>query len=157
MHRQALVSMAATLFFAAAAPAADKAVHIVYMGGNDCPPCRAWRANELPKLEKMESFKRAKFTYVDKLIGSSVPPWIFLPSDVKPYKDKLDAAANGVIGSPQAALIVDGQVYDYWFGTRTAAQYDAMLRAIYEGRKYPFDRCLRRQSQEKCAVKAPPA
>ena len=133
--------------------AAEPKVHIIYMGGNDCPPCRAWRATELPKLKEMESFRRARFSYVEKLIGSPVPPSIFMPSEVKPYKDQLDSASNRIIGSPQTAVIVDGKVYDYWHGTRTAADFDRLLRAIYDGKEYPFPRCLKRETASKCAAR----
>lgn len=146
MRYAALCLLAATL----SAGAAEKKVHIVYMGGNDCPPCRAWRVAELPKLEKMESFQRVKFTYVEKLIASPVPPSLFMPSDVKPYKDQLDAASGGAIGSPQTAILVDGRVYDYYFGTRDAAQIDSMIKAIEQGKGYPFDRCVKRDRQKKC-------
>lgn len=37
-------------------------IHIVYLGGPDCPPCVAWRATELPKLEKTTAFQSVKFT-----------------------------------------------------------------------------------------------
>jgi hypothetical protein len=136
------------------AVAADYKVHIVYMGGNDCPPCRAWRATELPKLEKTEAFKRAQFTHVEKLIKSSVPPAFFLPAEVRPYKDQLDEASSGMIGSPQTAILVDGKVYDYYWGTRTAPEVERMLNSIYDGKPYPFERCVKRESQTKCAKKA---
>ena len=29
-------------------------VHLIYFGGPDCPPCVAWRQDELPKLEKTD-------------------------------------------------------------------------------------------------------
>ncbi len=136
------------------AAGADHRIHIVYMGGNDCPPCRAWRATELPKLEKMEVFKRGQFTYVEKLIKSGVPPSLFIPAEVRPYKDQLDEASNAMIGAPQTAIFVDGKVYDYYWGTRTAADIERMLNAIYDGKPYPFDRCVRRETQTKCAKKA---
>lgn len=145
--------MAVVAMAACVATAAERKVHIVYMGGNDCPPCRAWRATELPKLQKMQAFQRAQFSHVEKLIKASVPPSFFLPSEVRPYKDQLDAASNGIIGSPQTAVIVDGKVFDYYHGTRTAAQIEEMLVAIYEGRDYPFTRCVKRESMTKCAAK----
>ena len=37
-------------------------IRIVYMGGDDCPPCVAWRKNEFPKLEKTDAFKAIKFS-----------------------------------------------------------------------------------------------
>jgi|KBSMisStaDraftv2_1062788.scaffolds.fasta_scaffold529726_1 hypothetical protein len=147
--------MLAATFAALAFPAAaDHKIHMIYMGGNDCPPCRAWRATELPKLKEMEAFKRTQFVYVEKLIGSTVPPSLFLPSEARPYKDMLDAAANGLIGSPQTAIIVDGKLYDYYYGSRAAADIERMLKAIYDGKPYPFPRCLKRESASKCATKA---
>lgn len=119
------------------------AIHIVYMGGNDCPPCRVWRGMELPKLEATEIYKRIKFTYVTKGIASSVPPTFFLPDDVKPYKDVLDYASNGNSGSSQTAILVNGKVFDYYFGFRSAADVEKMLMAIESGGQYPFARCMR--------------
>jgi hypothetical protein len=140
--------------FVSSVLAGEHKIHMIYMGGNDCPPCRAWRATELPKLKEMEAFKRTQFTYVEKLIGSTVPPSIFMPSDAKPYKDMLDAAANGLVGSPQTAIIVDGKLYDYYYGTRKAEEIEKMLKSIHENKPYPFPRCLKRESASKCATKA---
>jgi hypothetical protein len=130
------------------------AVHFIWMGGNDCPPCVAWRAEQLPKLEKTAVFRTVLFSYAPKSIKSTVPPRLFLPEAVKPYKEKLDAASAGRSGSPQAALLVDGQVFDYFFGARSAEDLEEMLLAARDGGKYPFPRCLRLQATGRgCAVK----
>jgi hypothetical protein len=129
------------------------AVHLVHFGGNDCPPCVAWRLDELPKLEKSEVFKSIKFSYVTKPIRSAVPASIFLPADVKPLKDKLDIASGGGTGSPQGALLVGGEVYDYWFGARSALDIEEMIVAAKTGGKYPFKRCVQRGPRWSC-VKA---
>jgi len=128
-------------------------VHMIYMGGNDCPPCVKWRSTELPRLQQMEAFKSIVFTHVQKSIGSTVPPRLFLPSEVKPYKDQLDAASGGQGGSAQVAIIVDGQLYDYYFGTRSAEDVEKMIVAIRSGTKYPFDRCIKRERSRACALK----
>jgi hypothetical protein len=129
------------------------AVHLVHMGGNDCPPCVAWRLNELPKLEQSEIFKSIQFSYVTKPIRSAVPASFFLPAEVKPLKDKLDIASGGGTGSPQGALIVGGEVVDYWFGARSAADIEDMIVAVKTGGKYPFKRCVQRGPKWSC-VKA---
>jgi hypothetical protein len=121
------------------------AVHFIWMGGNDCPPCVAWRAEQLPKLEKTAVFKTVLFSYVPKSIKSPVPPRFFLPEAVKPYKEKLDAASAGRVGSPQVAVLVDGQLFDYFFGVRSAEDIEEMLLAARDGGRYPFPRCLRLQ------------
>jgi hypothetical protein len=137
----------------AQAPAVAPRVHIVYMGGDDCPPCAAWRKTELPKLEKSELFRSVRFTYVSKMIRSQVPPSLFLPSEVRPYKDKLDLASGGAVGSPQTAIIVNDDVFDYYFGSRSAASILKMLEAIATGSEYPFERCLRITRQRNCEEK----
>ena len=121
-------------------------VVFVWMGGNDCPPCRAWRGVELPKLRTSDEFRAIRFVYVIKTITQAVPPAMFLPDEVKPFKTVLDAASGGGPGSPQAALLVDGQVYDYFFGVRSADDVEKMLRAIRTGTPYPFRRCERMSS-----------
>ena len=118
-------------------------VHIVWMGGNDCPPCIYWRGHELPKLEKSAEFKAIKFSYVSKVIRSSIPSSIFLPSEVKPYKEKLDFASSGFSGSPQVAILVNGEVFDYFHGTRNAEEIERMIVAIRTGGQYPFQRCVK--------------
>jgi hypothetical protein len=128
-------------------------IHLIYMGGDDCPPCVAWRASQLPLLQQMEQFKSVTFISVQKSITSTVPPSMFLPSEVKPYKSQLDAASGGMSGSPQVAVIVDGKLYDYYFGTRSAEDVEKMIASIKSGIKYPFDRCIKRESSRTCSVK----
>lgn len=125
-------------------------VHLVHMGGDDCPPCVAWRQFELPKLQESEVFKSIQFSYVIKSIGSPVPSGFFLPAEVKPLKEKLDISSGGNGGSPQAALIVNDVVYDYWFGPRTAAEIEKMIVAVQSGTQYPFNRCTKRAKGWRC-------
>lgn len=135
------------------APSTPPSIHIVYMGANDCPPCAAWRSSELPKLEQSPEFSAIKFSYVIKLIDSPVPPR-FLPAEVKPYKDKLDAASSGRHGSPQIAVLVNEEVFDYIQGTRSAAEIERMIFAIRTGEQYPFERCVKASKKwMKCDVR----
>jgi hypothetical protein len=141
----------------AAAGSDPATVIFVHMGGNDCPPCVAWRANELPKLQASEQFKRIRFAYVVKTVKSPVPPAAFLPPDVRPFKDQLDSASGGRGGSPHQAFIVDGKIYDYWFGAKSADEIDAAVGAILNGTPYPHRRCLKRTGggDRSCEVRAP--
>ncbi|SFB86850.1 hypothetical protein SAMN05216344_104225 [Polaromonas sp. OV174] len=138
----------------AAAPTTPPNIHMVVMGGNDCPPCVAWRGLELPKLQQTAAFKAIRFSYVSKAVTSPVPSSMFLPDEVKPYKAKLDEASSGRNGSPQVAIIVNGEIYDYYFGTRSAKKVEQMILAIKEGRNYPFKRCLKLDRSRQCAVPA---
>jgi hypothetical protein len=134
-----------------------RTVIFVHMGGNDCPPCVAWRANELPKLQTSEQFKKIRFAYVTKTVKSPVPPAMFLPAELRPFKDQLDYASGGRGGSPHQAFIVDGKVYDYWFGPQSADEIEAAVNAILNGTPYPHRRCLKRTGggDRSCEVRAP--
>ena len=127
-------------------------IHVVYMGGVDCPPCNFWRATEYPKLAATDVFKRIRYTHVEKTIRSSVPPKFFLPQDVKHLKDKLDHAANGMSGSPHTVLMVDGEVFDYKQGTYSASELEERVLAIESGKPYHFPRCVQRRTQGTCAL-----
>ena len=60
----------------------DAKIQFVYMGGNDCPPCREWRATEFRKLEAAPEFAQMRFYYVVKSVPSPVPVG-WLPDEVK--------------------------------------------------------------------------
>jgi hypothetical protein len=133
-------------------------IHLVWMGGNDCPPCVIWRREELPKLQQSSVFQSIKFSYVNKTVRSPVPPLAALPDEVKPFKDKLDVASSGRSGSPQAAVLVNGEVYDYFHGRRSAAEIEKMIVAIRAGsrypNRYPFKRCVKISTEwGKCTVR----
>jgi hypothetical protein len=118
-------------------------IEFVNLGGNDCPPCMAWRATELPKLQAMPEWKLVKFHYVTKAVPSPVPSAFFFPGEAKHLQPVLAAASNGWSGSPHQAIVVDGKVVDYWWGTEKSDphQLAAMFRAIDEGKPLPREVC----------------
>jgi hypothetical protein len=143
-----LAAAAATLPATAQQPAPQ--IHMIYMGGDDCPPCVAWRREQLPLLQQSALFRSIRFSYVNKSIRSAVPVTWLLPDEVKPYKDALDRANGGNIGSPQTAIVVDGKVYDYFWGARAAPDIENMIAAIRNRTPYPYPRCVRRAPHWAC-------
>lgn len=147
MRSRALIFFASLMVHVGGAYPQDvppaRKTHLIWMGGEDCPPCVAWRRFELPKLRKSAEFQKIDFTYVIKSIQSPVPPRFFLPDEIKQYKDGLDEAGAGRRGSPQVAVIVNGSVYDYFYGTRSSEDIEKMLFAIRTNSSYPFKRCRR--------------
>jgi hypothetical protein len=125
-------------------PIGPDRIRFIHMGGNDCPPCRIWRAIELPKLQQSPAFRTVAYSYVTKAVASPVPPEMFLPDEVKPLKAKLDYASGGRNGSPHQVIVVDGEVFDYWFGEKSAEQIEASIAALVEGTRYPHRRCIKR-------------
>ena len=115
-----------------------------------------WRRFELPKLQAEPMFRSIEFVHVEKTIQSAVPPMFFLPDTVKPLKDKLDAASGGMAGSPQVAIIVNGEVYDYSWGARTSDDVLKMIKAIQTNTPYPFERCLKRRDRRHCDIAGDP-
>ena len=49
--------------------------------------------------------------------------------------------------------MVNGEVYDYYFGARPAPDIEKMIRSILEGSPYPFRRCVQRDRQKQCVIK----
>ncbi len=150
-------SLAAMLLMPVTAQSAPEStkpkIHIIYFGGNDCPPCVTWRATEFLKLQKSEIFKSITFTYVTKAINSAVPSGFFLPSEVKPFKEKLDIATGRNAGSPQVVMLVNDEVHDTFFGSRSAEQYEKMILSVQQNTPYPEPRCVRQQAHFFCAEK----
>jgi hypothetical protein len=125
----------------AAQPMVD--VHLVWMGGDDCPPCMVWKRRELPRFQATPEGRSIRISGVDKTIRSPVPAVEQLPPEVRPYKAQLDLASAGRNGSPQMALLVNGKVYDYYFGTRESDIMVEMVQAVRTGSPYPVPRCVR--------------
>lgn len=164
MHGHKIIALFATLYLAitvlpayARAPVSPERIQFIHMGGDDCPPCKAWRLSELPKLKETSVFPNVTFSYVRKLIQSPVPASFFLPDEVKPLKEKLDYASGGRSGSPQQVIIVDGEVFDYWFGARNANQIEQALVSLVEGTNYPYRRCVKwtAEGNRSCEIKMP--
>ena len=116
---------------AEAPPAAD--VHFIWMGGNDCPPCVVGEPRSCRSCGPCRNSNASAIPMVTKSIQSAVPPAFFLPPEVQPFKELLDAAGAGTPGSPQAAVIVNGRVHDYFWGVRSAEEIESMLRSIRTG------------------------
>jgi Protein of unknown function (DUF995) len=117
-------------------------VQMIYFGGNDCPPCVAWRGVELPKLRAAEPFRQIEFTHVYKSVMSTVPAAAFLPEPIRPFKEQLDVASGHNRGSSQTAIVVNGEIFDYYYGSRSADEIVSRLTAILAGGRYPYERCL---------------
>jgi hypothetical protein len=107
----------------------DSIIDLVYLGGPDCPYCRAWEAKELPKLRQMEEYKHIRFTHVLKKIPQPVPQPAELPAHLKPMYDQMVRQTKGRGGSPQFVLLLDGVAVQGGFGTQA---YYALLPAMTE-------------------------
>jgi hypothetical protein len=128
-------------------------IHVVYFGGNDCPPCIAFRGTEFVKLQKSEAFTKMEWTFVTKTVSSPVPSGFFLPTRVKPLGDKLRTATAGIGGSAQVVILVNDEVYDVFSGSGDADFYEKMVASVLNKEPYPRERCLQRTSTRGCEKK----
>jgi hypothetical protein len=121
------------LLLAAASASANvrpgSVIDLVYLGGPDCPYCRAWEAKELPRLRQMEEFKHIRFTHVLKMIREPVPPPAGLPAHLKPMEGEIVRQTGGRRGSPQFVLLLDGVAVAGGFGT---SAYHALMPTLTE-------------------------
>lgn len=133
---------------------ASKTIDFVSMGADDCPPCVDWRRTELPKLQATPEFKDIRYTHVTKLIRSSVPAAFFFPADIKHLQPALKEASNGHTGSPHQALLVNGEIVDYWFGTGkgSAAEIVKMIQAINQNLPLPRKTCRKLKTLSSCQI-----
>lgn len=130
-------------------------IHVVYFGGNDCPPCVAFRGTEFIKFQKSEAFSKLEWTFVTKTIKSPIPSSMWLPEKIKPMRDLLIEATNGMAGSAQVVILVDGKVYDVFSGSKDADFYEKMVKYVHDkSATYPGERCLKMQSWRTCDKKA---
>lgn len=112
---------------------AARRIDYVYMGGNDCPPCIAWRQTELPRLRAMPEFQLLHFSYVNKSIRSTVPAALAFPREIRALREPIFAASKGRTGSPLNAIVVDGRVAIFWWGAWTAEDIAKTVREVHNG------------------------
>lgn len=158
MKALAVGAVAALLAFGAAA-AGPVTIDFVNMGGNDCGPCKSWRKLELPKLQAMPEYAHIRYHYVTKAINSAVPSAFFFPEASKHLQPALAEAGNGRTGSPQQAILVNGKVVDYWWGTGLGdAQVLAeIFRALHAGQPMPRPACQKVAPISGCEIGSPGA
>lgn len=97
----------------------NSSIDLVYMGANDCQPCRLWKAFDLPKLRASNEFPHIRFTDVQKWIQDPIPGMENLPEHLRPMRDELVRVINRKGGSPMFALLVDGKGIKGGWGTKT--------------------------------------
>jgi hypothetical protein len=114
-----LASLAIALGLASAQTATAQplaSIQMIYMGGSDCPPCVRGEPPNFPKLQQSQIFKSISFTYVPQARHGR--------SAADPVPAGRSQAIQGSDGRserrhernrPQVAIVVDGQLYDYYF------------------------------------------
>ncbi len=156
MRVRSLLAMLALTLSSALQAQTQAQITLVHMGGNDCPPCVWWRGHDLPKLMASPVFSGVRYVYITKSIRSQVPPAFFFPADAKDLHAPLAEASGGQTGSPHQAILVNGKVVDYWWGSNkgSAEELLQIITALKADKPYPRPACLKLDSSSarKCAL-----
>jgi hypothetical protein len=80
-------------------------VTVIYVGADDCAPCRIWRRDRLPTFAGSREFKRLTYREVNSPKLFDLLKDEHWPADLRQYRDALDRSA----GVPLWFVVADGQ------------------------------------------------
>jgi hypothetical protein len=101
-------------------PAARADVTLIYVGAEDCAPCRAWQSTEGKQFLESAEFARLTYREVKSPTARDVLEDEHWPRDLRGYRDGLGAGA----GVPLWLVISDEKLVERGFG---AAQWRATV------------------------------
>jgi hypothetical protein len=133
-------------------------VQLLFFGGSDCPVCRAWQAAHWPQWQASPEAKLAQFVFIDKTVKMDLNAIKFWPNLISPALRQSLIKANGARrGSPQMALVVNGELVDFFYGPREASTLAAMVRGARGESLYPSRPCLQLgpSAMDECSLDGP--
>jgi hypothetical protein len=87
-------------------------ITVVYVGAEDCAPCRVWRRDRLPAFLESPEFKRLAYREVTSPKLFDLLNDEHWPDDLRQYRDSLDKSAGVplwfIIADDELALTVRG-------------------------------------------------
>jgi hypothetical protein len=95
-----------------AAPAKPENVLLLYVGADDCAPCRVWQGGDEQKFIASPTFSRLTYRTVKAPTLFGLLDDAVWPDDLKPYRDRLDRRA----GAPLWLIVADHDVVAQQFG-----------------------------------------
>jgi len=105
--RLAIVAMLALIFGAARHDLrAQPKVGVVYIGAEDCAPCRTWRRNDYAKFTASAEFSQITYREISSPSLLDLLDDRYWPADMRGYRHRLD----GRSGVPLWFVVVDGDV-----------------------------------------------
>jgi len=124
----ALAAMAAVvaMLLAARAPSPARAgdVTLIYVGAEDCAPCRAWQNGDGAQFRQTAEFRRIAYVEVKSPLLHDILKDEHWPEPVRGYRDSLKRSD----GVPLWLVISNGKVIEQRFGP--AAWRESILPSI---------------------------
>jgi hypothetical protein len=75
-------------------PAATRHVMLLYVGADDCPPCRAWQAQARATFRASPEFAAVSYREVKSPTVLDVLKDEYWPDELRIYRDRLDRGAG---------------------------------------------------------------
>lgn len=102
------------------APGARAAITLVYVGAEECAPCRAWQRTEGKQFMQSAEFSRLNYREVKSPTARDLLKDEYRPDDLRGHRDSLGRGA----GVPLWLVISDDRVVERGFG---ASQWHAAV------------------------------
>ena len=132
MNRRALLfaSLAASLasFGAMSTARAAPDVMVIYIGGQDCPPCQQWRANAHPRWLASSEFQKVSYFEIEPINLSDA-------YDERSWPRALRAVLAQVprkSGTPRFLIVQEGRIVSNQLGLSAWASTLADLKKLVE-------------------------
>lgn len=87
-------------------------VTLVYVGANDCAPCREWQQVSEPEIRSLAEADRLHYRAVKSPTLFNILDDEYWPEDLRVHRDRLERGA----GVPLWLVIADGEIVDRAFG-----------------------------------------
>jgi hypothetical protein len=105
----------------ASPPATAREVMLLYVGADDCAPCRTWQRTDGPSFRASQEFVRVTYREVKSPSLFDVLKDEHWPEDLRPYRERIGRAA----AVPLWLVVADDALVEQAFG---ASQWrDAVL------------------------------
>lgn len=87
-------------------------ITLLYVGADDCAPCRAWQRGDGAAFRSSPEFTRVTYREIKAKALFDVLRDEHWPDDLKSYRDRLERRA----GVPLWLIVLDGQIVEQEFG-----------------------------------------
>ena len=127
----AVIGATAVALFAACCPSDVRAgdITLIYVGADDCAPCRAWQRGDGATFRQSSDFSRLRYREVKAPHLQELLKDQYWPQDIRPFRDRLGAGS----GVPLWLVVADDTVVGHGYGmsewrTTIAPKLESLLR-----------------------------
>ena len=93
-------------------PSARRDVTLLYVGADDCAPCRAWQREDGPAFRSLPEFAPVAYREVKSPSVLDVLKDEYWPDELRRYRERIGRGA----GVPLWLVLADGEIVEQGFG-----------------------------------------